>query len=113
MTKKPKAISVGEATFALQCKALKLTPETQFKFCETRRWKSDFAFPAQKLLIEIEGGIWQKSRHTTGTGFTNDCEKYNEAALLGYRVLRFTTDMVKDGKAIETLFAALNIVNHE
>jgi hypothetical protein len=31
-----------------------------------------------------------KSRHTSVTGFTNDCEKYNAAQLLGWKVLRYT-----------------------
>jgi hypothetical protein len=42
------------------------------------------------VLIEFEGIMATKSRHTSVTGFTNDCEKYNAAQLLGWKVLRYT-----------------------
>jgi len=42
------------------------------------------------VLIEYEGISSRKSRHTTVTGFTNDCEKYNQAQLTGWKVLRYT-----------------------
>jgi hypothetical protein len=32
-----------------------------------------------------------KARHTTVTGYTKDCEKYNAATLMGVKVLRYTT----------------------
>ena len=36
-------------------------------------------------------------------GFENDCEKYNLAALLGYRVLRFPERMIRTGGAVQVL----------
>lgn len=41
-------------------------------------------------LIEVEGGIWAKGRHSRGKGFEQDCEKYLEAVLLGFKVIRLT-----------------------
>lgn len=64
-------------------------PEKQFKFHPTRKWTADFAYPKYKILIEIEGGVWISGRHTRGAGFINDCEKYSQAAILGWRVLRY------------------------
>lgn len=46
------------------------------------------------FAVEIEGGTKGKSRHTSHAGFVADCEKYNAAARLGWRVFRLTTDMV-------------------
>lgn len=75
----------------------------EHKFHPSRRWRFDFAFLRDGIAIEVEGGTWTKGRHTTGSGFEKDCEKYNEAALLGWRVFRFTGSMVKDGRAIKTI----------
>ena len=88
-------------------------PETEYRFHPVRRWRFDLAFPhltGGPLAVEIEGGTWmRKSRHTSGAGFAKDAEKYNEAALLGWRVLRFTTDMVQDGRAIAMLVRAFQV----
>lgn len=76
--------------------------ERQFKFAAhlKRRYAADFAYPALKLLIEVEGATWSGGRHTTGIGFHNDCVKYNLATLLGYSILRFDNKMVHDGTAL-------------
>lgn len=87
-----------------QCKALGLPvglPE--YRFHETRKWRSDRAWPEHKLLVEIEGGGFTTGRHTRGQGFDNDCVKYAEAMIRGWRVLRVTTRMVKNGEAIRYL----------
>jgi len=72
----------------------KLTPE--FKFCDYRRWKFDFAHIDSKTAIEIEGGVFSKGRHTRGTGFINDMEKYNKAVELGWVVLRYTPQQIEE-----------------
>ena len=61
----------------------------EHRFHPTRRWRFDFAFVAQRLAVEVEGGVWTGGRHTRGYGYAADCEKYNEATRLGWRVLRF------------------------
>ena len=65
--------------------------EPEYRFHPKRRWRFDFANPEYKVAIEFEGGIWTGGRHTRGTGYKNDCDKYNAAQLLGWRVLRYTT----------------------
>lgn len=62
----------------------------EYRFCQNRQWKADFAIPAMKILFEYEGLFSEKSRHTTAKGFTGDTEKYNQAAADGWQVLRFT-----------------------
>jgi very-short-patch-repair endonuclease len=62
------------------------TPE--FRFDESRRWRFDYSWPAQKVALEVEGGIWTNGRHTRGAGYLRDMEKYNRATVLGWRVLR-------------------------
>ncbi|HEY3620730.1 MAG TPA: hypothetical protein VGK96_28335 [Candidatus Sulfotelmatobacter sp.] len=51
------------------------------------------------ILVEIEGGTWSQGRHSRGYGMAKDAEKYNRATILGYRILRYTTDMVMSGHA--------------
>ena len=109
-----KAASPGEATLALHIRALGLPePETEYRFHPVRRWRFDFCWPAYRLAVEVEGGTWARGRHSRGAGFERDCEKYNEATIRAWRVLRFTTGMVEDGRAVETLerfFTALPLL---
>ena len=73
-------------------------PLRQYKFNPTRRYTSDFAWPEQNLLVEVEG--WG---HKTTKRYLSDIEKYNSAILLGWHILRFTPAQVKSGYAINTL----------
>lgn len=73
-----------------------------------RRWRADFVFPKHRLIVEVDGGSWSGGRHTTGAGFEADCEKLNAAALLGYRVLRFTGKHIRSGYAFATIKEALS-----
>ena len=83
-------------------------PEREYRFDTVRRWRFDFAWPSLKLAVECEGGTWmKKSRHTSGAGFEKDCEKYNAAALQGWKVLRFTTGMITSGEALNTIEQAI------
>lgn len=97
-----------EAEFALHCRAAKIAVVPEFKFHPTRKWRADFAIPERMILIEIEGGVWIGGRHQTGTGFSADCEKYSHAALLGYKVFRFTPEMVRSGEAVRMIESALD-----
>jgi len=93
-----------EEDFAFQLHAMKLLPANrEYRFHDKRRWRFDFAWPEQKLAVEIEGGVWTNGRHTRGAGFIADSEKYNTAALLGWKVLRFHGGAVKDGSAVNTI----------
>lgn len=76
-------------------------PKREFRFHPKRKWRLDFAWPQLKKAVEIEGGVYSQGRHTRGQGFINDCEKYNEAALQGWLVIRVPGVWVEDGTAIE------------
>jgi very-short-patch-repair endonuclease len=64
--------------------------EREFRFHPERKWRADFAHIESRTLIEIEGGIYIQGRHNRAAGFIADTEKYLEAALAGWRVLRLT-----------------------
>jgi hypothetical protein len=82
-------------------------PVTEYRFAPPRRWRFDYCWPNKGLACEVEGGVWVKGRHTRGTGYEKDCEKYNAAVLAGWRVLRVTTGMVQSGEALKVIEAAL------
>jgi hypothetical protein len=76
----------------------------EHKFSEERKFKFDFALPKEKIAIEYEGlglrtdksGGVDKSGHTSPTGYTSNCEKYNLATVLGWKLLRYTALNYKD-----------------
>ena len=74
-------------------------PQKEFLFHRRRKWRFDLAWPDLLIAVEVEGGIWVGGRHVRGEGYEADCEKYNEAQLMGWMVLRFTPGMIKRGKA--------------
>ena len=68
----------------------------EYRFHPTRMWRFDFAFPDLKIAIELEGGVYTRGAHTRGAHYKSDCEKYNSASILGWVVLRYTTDMINN-----------------
>ena len=71
------------------------------------RWRFDFALPKIKCCFEIEGGGYVRGKHHRPEGYQKDCIKYNEATLLGWKVFRFTPDMVEAGTALQTYIRVL------
>lgn len=90
-----------EEQFAAQLDALGVQYEREQMLVPGRKFRFDFVIPQATLICEVEGGTWAGGRHTTGAGFRKDCEKYNLAVEHGYAVLRYTSDMVKNGLAAE------------
>lgn len=82
----------------------------EFKFHPTRKWRFDYAIPAHKIAIEVEGGVWTGGRHTSPKGFLNDMEKYNTATLMGWRVFRTTPDELCTNATLQLLREAIAYV---
>ena len=101
-----------ELIFATQARQSKVAAVREFerdwRFHPVRKWQIDFAWLSHWVALEIEGGIWQAGRHVRGAGYVADIEKYNALTVAGWRLVRASSDMVKDGRAIalvETLLA--------
>ena len=92
-----------EAKLARELKTLRIKFEQEFYFHPERKWRADFHLIDKKILVEIEGGIWSGGRHTRGKGYIGDMEKYNAATMIGFQVIRFSTDQVKSGHAIQQI----------
>lgn len=82
--------------------------ERQYRFHPTRKFRADFAYPARRLLIEVQGGSWVGGGHTRGAGYERDCERMNLATLEGYQMMWFTSSMVRQGRAVPEIRAALS-----
>jgi len=69
------------------------TPVCEFRFNRPAKHRADFAWMEAWLLVECDGGTHKQGggRH----GGDADRVKLNFAAILGYRVLRFSTDMLQ------------------
>ena len=84
-------------------------PEREWKFEVKRRWRFDYAWPERMVALEVEGGVWTGGRHTRGAGFLKDVEKYNRAAVLGWRLLRVTPDKLVSFGTFEMLREILGL----
>ena len=112
------------AAVALLCKVLWIQkPLAEQRLVPGRKWAVDFVWPNPKfdllngtinnydllwyhgLILEVEGGAYKQGRHTRGTGFEGDCEKYNALAALGYRLIRVLPSWFDNGKALAALKA--------
>lgn len=101
--KTQRAESIGESILANQLRVLKISFEQEYKFHPKRKWRADFLIVGKKILVEVEGGVWSNGRHTRGKGYIGDMEKYNAAVVMGYQVLRFSTEQVKSGLAVQQI----------
>lgn len=82
------------------CNHQVLTLEEEYTFHPERKWRFDWAIPALKIAIEYEGGIFMaegNKGHGSVGGILRDIEKYNEATVLGWRVIRVSP---KDYKSV-------------
>lgn len=99
----------AENAFAQQCEQYRLpTFVRQFallKSLQTPRkdlkpipkvWRYDFMFPAYKLIVEVDGGIWMPKggAHSHPIDIERNILKRNDAVLAGYDVISFTTNHV-------------------
>ena len=79
-------------------------PVREFIFHPIRKWRSDFAWPSARLLVEVDGGTYGNGRasgHTSISGMARDREKDAEAAILRYHVIRIDAKAVRSGQGAE------------
>lgn len=103
----------------MQCRLAGLPePKKEYRFAPPRRWRFDYAWldeamtriglgDAHLLALEVEGGVFISGRHSRGAGMIKDMEKYNQATLLGWRVLRVTPKQIADGSALTLVEQAI------
>lgn len=67
-------------------------PVPEYEFHPHRKWRFDYAWPLQRIALEVDGGIWSQGRHVRGAGRKADMEKFTQAARFGWRVVYFEPD---------------------
>jgi very-short-patch-repair endonuclease len=82
-------------------------PQCEYKFLADRRFRFDFAWVELKLACEVEGGCWTNGRHTRGAGFISDAKKYNLATMHGWALLRYTSEQIENGEALNQIEQAI------
>jgi very-short-patch-repair endonuclease len=89
--------------------------EREYKFHPDRKWRFDACWRNYRVAVEINGGNWMArngravGRHTRQA----DYDKRNAAAVLGWRVLQFTPQALRDDPqgVVDTVLAALGYDN--
>ena len=99
---------VVNVAFPTLCRAVGLPePVPEHRFDPERRWRFDWAWLEAGVALEREGAVWVNGRHTRGSGFIKDMEKYNRAAVLGWKVIRATPQQIDSGEILDTVKAAI------
>lgn len=112
--KLPSPKSQGTELLKLHLKSSGIDFSTEHKFHPARKWRFDFVLK-DKLAVEVDGGnrmvrFSPKTGKHVAVGYhtlDGDHAKGNEAVLLGWRVLRFSTQEVKAGTALDIIKRAL------
>lgn len=105
MAKKPSSL---EALLLEKIKDAGLPePVREYKALKDRKFPWDFAWPEHRILVEIQGAIYQRGAHSRGAGIERDMEKLNLATLAGYRCMQFSRRMIEDGTAVGFIRQAL------
>lgn len=74
-----------------------------------RKFAFDRAWDAERVAVDVQGAIYVKGGHSTGTGIERDTEKACLAALAGWRYLPITEKQIKSGAAVAWIAAALRL----
>ena len=79
----------------------------------SKRYRLDFAHPFSCTGIEIQGGVYNRGRHVTGSGYERDCRKYNLAFASGWTIFLLTAQMAKDATWHEMIGAHISSKLHQ
>lgn len=99
-------MSAAEDLLAFHLRAAGIPYQREVRFDPSRKWRADFCV-GTRVLVEVEGGIWSGGRHTRGSGFAKDLEKYTAASIAGFTVIRVSTEQVESGEALALVEEAL------
>ena len=110
----PRKTTAQQTYFGAWIKQHGLPPPTnEHPFHPSRGWRFDFAWPAFRVALEVEGGIFGgtdpktgrkfKGAHSSVGGILRDIEKYNEGVAHGWRILRTPPDRLFSDTTVDLL----------
>jgi hypothetical protein len=71
----------------------------------SKRYRLDFAHTNSCTGIEIQGGVYIRGRHVTGSGYERDCRKYNLAYTSKWTIFLLTSQMARDAAWLSIIAA--------
>lgn len=83
--------------------------QRNYRFDPRRRLELDFAWPVQRVAIEVQGGIHSYGAHVRPAGYRRDGEKSRRAQLMGWIVFPCTAKDVADGTIVQDVETALEL----
>src|SRR5258708_4065264 len=88
-------------------------PETEVRFAPPRRWRADYCWRREHVIVECEGGLFSRTRrahqaHAEPVAILRDMAKSNAAQLEGYVYLRFTPTQLTTQEALSAIRRALD-----
>jgi hypothetical protein len=100
--------NLAAGLLAIFCRRHNIAPFVrEYKFRDDRKWRLDFYHASRNVAVEVHGlhsgGKYGGGRHLRPSGFSNDREKMNAAALDGIIVLEYTGEQIKAGAMLNDL----------
>ena len=70
--------------------------DTEVRLISDRRFRFDYVHLGSKVAVELNGQIWHKGGHSSGSGLLRDYEKLNLAQQSGYVVFQLSAEMINE-----------------
>jgi hypothetical protein len=83
------------------------TPMDEYQFHDSRKWRFDFAWPLQKVALEVDGGIFVNGRHNQGAAMLLQWEKENTAQSMGWHIFKCSPSTALKSEIVGFLKLAL------
>lgn len=115
-TKSPEQKAARELQRVEQRRAIKAyffsqglpAPMHEYAFCETRKWRFDYAWPLEKVALEVDGGIFIYGGHNRGKQIQKTWEKENTAQSFGWHIFKCSPKTVCTNEIAFFIAQALN-----
>jgi very-short-patch-repair endonuclease len=69
----------------------------------SKRYRADFAHPETRIIIEVQGGTWNRGRHVQATGYARDARKFNLCQLSDWQVFLLVTETAMDKTVLQEI----------